>query len=52
MKRRQYIWLFAVLTISFNVFSEAHKQDETVQKAILVTGANSGLGLRMTLVLV
>jgi NAD(P)-dependent dehydrogenase (short-subunit alcohol dehydrogenase family) len=48
MKRLQYICLFAVLSISFNAFAKDQKQDDAVQKAVLVTGANSGLGLRMT----
>jgi len=48
MKRRQYIWLFAVLSISFNVFAGHHEESETLQKAVLVTGASSGLGLSMT----
>ena len=48
MKPRQYVWLFAVLAFSFNVLAGHHEKDEAMQKAVLVTGANSGLGLRMT----
>ena len=48
MKPRQYVWLVAVLAFSFNVLAGHHEKDEAMQKAVLVTGANSGLGLRMT----
>jgi NAD(P)-dependent dehydrogenase (short-subunit alcohol dehydrogenase family) len=48
MRRLGIILLTFTLFISFNGHSAHHAKGEMHQKAVLVTGANSGLGLRMT----
>jgi NAD(P)-dependent dehydrogenase (short-subunit alcohol dehydrogenase family) len=51
MKLRQFIGLFTALALSFNLFAGDHAQHKSTQKAVLITGASSGLGLSMTQVL-
>lgn len=48
MKRLTSLLFLTVLLISFNGLAAHHAKDKSHQKAILVTGSNSGLGLRMT----
>jgi NAD(P)-dependent dehydrogenase (short-subunit alcohol dehydrogenase family) len=48
MRRLGIILLSITLFISFNGHTAHHVQDKAHQKAVLVTGSNSGLGLRMT----
>jgi len=48
MRRLGIILLSITLFISFNGHSAHHGEAKAHQKAVLVTGSNSGLGLRMT----
>jgi NAD(P)-dependent dehydrogenase (short-subunit alcohol dehydrogenase family) len=48
MKALQSILLIIVLCISTDLLAENHGDREGKQKAVLVTGSNSGLGLKMT----
>ena len=48
MRRLGITLLTFTLFISFNGHSAHHAKGETHQKAVLVTGSSSGLGLRMT----
>ena len=48
MRRFGIILLTFTLFISFNGYSAHHGDTNSHQKAVLVTGSNSGLGLRMT----
>lgn len=48
MKRLGIILLSITLFISFNGHTAHDAKEKTHQKAVLVTGSNSGLGLRMT----
>ena len=48
MRRLGIILLSMSLFISFNGYSAHHGEAHSHQKAVLVTGSNSGLGLRMT----
>jgi len=47
MKLFRAILLFSIATFSLQSFADQHK-DGKAQKAVLVTGASSGLGLKMT----
>lgn len=51
MTRLGIILLSMVLLFSFNAHSAHHAQAKDHQKAVLVTGSSSGLGLKMTQVL-
>jgi NAD(P)-dependent dehydrogenase (short-subunit alcohol dehydrogenase family) len=48
MRLFQFILLTASLFVSCNLSAAHHDGAKTTQKAVLVTGANSGLGLKMT----
>lgn len=48
MRRLGFILLSMILFISFSGHSAHHGEAKTHQKAVLVTGSSSGLGLRMT----
>ena len=48
MRRLGIILLSITLFISFDGYSAHHGEAHSHQKAVLVTGSNSGLGLRMT----
>ncbi|MGB5324730.1 MAG: SDR family oxidoreductase [Pseudomonadales bacterium] len=48
MKLIPSIFLFAALLSSFTSAAANHEQGTQLQKAVLVTGASSGLGLKMT----
>jgi 3-hydroxybutyrate dehydrogenase len=48
MKLFQFILLTTALCVSFNLSAAHHGEVKATQKAVLVTGSNSGLGLKMT----
>jgi NAD(P)-dependent dehydrogenase (short-subunit alcohol dehydrogenase family) len=48
MRLLQFILLTVLLGASVNLFAAHHNDTKAVLKAVLVTGSNSGLGLKMT----
>jgi NAD(P)-dependent dehydrogenase (short-subunit alcohol dehydrogenase family) len=48
MRLLQFILLTVLLGVSVNLFAAHHNDTKAVPKAVLVTGSNSGLGLKMT----